>query len=61
MPNYVRNVLVVIGKKVDVARAISSLEGENGLVDLGNIIPVPKDFSIDLHDWKIANWVPLRR
>ena len=56
MPNYVRNVLVVIGKKVDVARAISSLEGENGLVDFGNIIPLPKASDVDIHHWKIAHW-----
>lgn len=56
MPNYVRNVLVLVGRQEKVARVIKSLEGKNGPIDLENIIPLPDDSKIDIHNWKISHW-----
>lgn len=56
MPNYVRNVLVVVGKNSDKEKFMDFIGGKNGLVDFEKILPLPENSKKDLHDWKISNW-----
>lgn len=56
MANYVRNVLILLGAKENVEKVMRLLSGKNGLLDMANIIPVPKGSDVDIHQWKIANW-----
>ena len=56
MANYVRSVLVMLGTKEDVAKVMNYIAGDNGLMDMNNIIPLPKETDVDIHNWKITNW-----
>ena len=57
MANYVRSVLVMLGTQEDVAKVMNYIAGDNGLLDMDNIIPLPKETDVDIHHWKITNWV----
>lgn len=56
MANYVRSVLVMLGAKEDVAKVMNYIAGDDGLMDMENIIPLPKETDVDIHHWKITNW-----
>ena len=56
MPNYVRNLLVIIGKSNSVQRVLASLRSEHSLFDMEKIIPIPKNSKEDIHNWKKAHW-----
>lgn len=56
MPNYVRNVLILTGKKIDVTEALNSIKCEKRMFAMENILPIPANSPQDIYNWKITHW-----
>ena len=47
MPNYVSNILTVLGSKEQVAKVIEFVKGDERVFDFNKILPMPKSLDID--------------